>query len=227
MFINPKHIIVDFLRHRLTDPRDRAETTNTETFDGGSTEFSLSPPSGSLACITEVSVDSSVQNKWKDYYIDFQNEKIIFYSNTASGTDNISVTYKHGSTNWIYPDKAKTTLSKVAFPRINVLTTAGTGIRVGQYNSNIESSTQFQLDIWTKENQEFTINNVIFSNDELAEYLGYQITKAFEDNINDLHPQLYNYELLSVPRDMGYDIEMQCFHVVVEVQLNSIDAGES
>jgi len=227
MFINPKHILTDFLRYRLTDPRDRAEDTNTESFNGGGTEFSLTPPSGSLSCIILIQVDSTDQTKWKDYYIDFQNQKVIFYSATAAGTNNVEVTYKYGSTNWIYPDKAKKTLSKTAFPRVNILTTAGTGSRLGQYNSNMESSVQFQIDIWTKENQPFTIGSLIYEGDELAEYIGYQVTKAFEDYIDDLHPQMYNYELLSVPRDMGYNVEMECFHVVVEVQLNSIDAGES
>ena len=227
MFISPKQILVDFLRHRLTDPQARAEATNTETFNGGSTDFSLTATSGSVQAITEVSVDGVVQSKWEDYYIDFQNEKVIFYSNTAAGSDNVSITYKQGTTSWIYDDKARATLSTSAFPRINILLVAGAGERVGQFNSNIQSKPHFQIDIWTKENQLFTINSHKYGNDSLAEYLGYQVTKAFEDYVSDLYPQFYNYQLLSVPRDMGYNAEMQCFHVVVEIQLNSIDAGES
>ena len=110
VFTSPKDIIVDFLRCKLTDPRSRAETLNTETFDGGGKTFSLTP-SGSLSCITAVTVTSVAQNKWTDYYIDFQNQKVVFYSNTASGTANVSITYKQGTTNWIFPDKAKESLS--------------------------------------------------------------------------------------------------------------------
>ena len=227
IFISPKNIIVDFLRRRLVDPRSRAETSQTEEFNGGGTEFSLTPTSGTMSCITAVTVDSVAQTKWKDYYIDFQNEKVIFYSNTGAGVNNVDITYKRGTTNWIYPDKAKTSLSPTSFPRMNILLVGGSGERLGQYNSNIESVLHFQVDIWAKENYIKTISSVKFEGDKLAEYIGYQVTKAFEDHINDLHPQLYNYALLSPPRDMGFNKEYQCFHVIVEFELKAIDTGES
>jgi len=145
VFISPKNIIVDFLRCRLTDPRSRAESSTTEEFDGGGTEFSLTPPSGTLSCVTSVTVDGTTQTKWKDYRIDFQNQKVIFYSATAAGTNNVNITYKYGSTNWIYPDKAKKTLSKTSFPRMNVLMIGGSGERLGQYNSDVESTQHYQL----------------------------------------------------------------------------------
>lgn len=226
VFISPKNIIVDFLRHRLTDPRSRAETSQTETFDGGSTDFSLTPTAGTMSCITAVTVDDAAQTKWADYYIDVQNQKVIFYSDTASGTDNVSITYKRGSSNWIYPDKAKETLSRTSFPRINILVVGGSGKRIGQYNSNVESTIHFQIDIWTKENQKQTIDSVVYANDKLSEYIAYEITKAFRSNVDDLHPELYNFTLLGTPRDLGYNQEMQCFHTIVEVELKGIDVGE-
>lgn len=227
VFISPKQIIVEFLRHRLTDPRSRAETSQTEEFNGGGTDFSLTPSSGSVSAITGITVDGSSVNKWSDYYIDFQNEKIIFYSATGGGTNNVDITYKRGSTNWIYPDKAKVSLGSTSFPRINVLLVGGSGERLGQYNSNIESVLHFQVDIWTKENYIKTISSVKYEGDKLAEYIGYQVIKAFEDNINDIHPQLYNFRLLSPPRDMGFNVEYQCFHTIVEFELKGIDTGES
>ena len=227
MFISPKQIIVEFLRHRMNDPRDRGETSQTEEFDGGSTDFSLTPTSGSLSCITGITVDAVAVDKWDDYYLDFQNEKVIFYSNTAGGTNNVDITYNRGTTNWIYPDKAKTSLSSTSFPRLNVLLVGGSGERLGQYNSNIESVMHFQVDIWAKENYIATIDSIKFEGDKLAEYLGYQVVKAFEDHIADLHPQLYNFSLLSPPRDMGFNSEYQCFHVIVEFELKAIDTGES
>ncbi len=227
MFISPKQIVTEFLRHRMTDPRSRAETSQTEEFNGGGTTFSLTPSAGSVSCITGITVTGVTQNKWDDYYIDFQNEKVIFYSNTAGGTDNVDITYKRGTTNWIYPDKAKTSLGSTSFPRLNILLVGGSGKRLGQYNSNIESVMHFQVDIWAKENYIKTISSVKFEGDKLAEYIGYQIIKAFEDNIDDLHPQLYNFSLLSPPRDMGFNKEYQCFHVIVEFELKAIDTGES
>jgi len=226
VFISPKNIIVDFLRRRLTDPRSRAETSQTEEFNGGGKTFSLTPTSGTMSCITAVTVDDVAQTKWSDYYIDFQNQKVIFYSNTASGTDNVDITYKRGTSNWIYPDKAKETLSKTAFPRMNVLVVGGSGERLGQYNSNVVSTIHFQIDIWTKENQKFTISSVVYEGDKLAEYLAYETTKAFRANEDDLHPELFNFTLLGTPRDLGYNQEMQCFHKIVEIEMRGIDVGE-
>jgi len=226
VFISPKNIVVDFLRCNLTDPRSRAENSRTEEFDGGGTEFSLNPTSGNVSCITSVTVGGTTQTKWKHYYYDFQNEKVIFYSNTASGTDNVDVIYKQGTSNWIYPDKPKKSLSKESFPRINVLVVGGTGERLGQYNSDVESAPHFQIDVWTKEDQKFTISSVVYADDKLSEYLGYQVMVAFRSSEDDLHPALYNYTALGIPRDLGYNQEMQCFHTVVETELKGINVSE-
>ena len=226
VFISPKSILCDFLRRRLVDPRSRAETSQTEEFNGGGKTFSLTPTAGTMSCITSVTVTSVEQTKWKHYWIDFQNQKVIFYSNTASGTNNVDITYKRGTTNWIYPDKAKVSLGKTAFPRVNILVVGGSGERLGQYNSNVESVIHFQIDIWTKENQTFTISSVVYEGDKLAEYIAYQITTAFRANEDDLHPELYNYTLLGTPRDLGFNQEMECFHKIVEVELKGIDVSE-
>ncbi len=224
--ISPKNVLVDFLRNRLTDPRSRAETSQTEEFNGGSTDFALTPTAGTMSCIVSVTVDAVAQVKYEDYYIDWQNQKVIFYANTAAGTNNVDITYKRGSSNWIYPDKAKKTLSRTSFPRMNILVVGGTGERVGQYNSNVESAIHFQIDIWTKENQPQTIDSVKYEGDKLAEYLGLEVMKVFRNYENDLHPELYNYTALGIPRDLGFDQEMECFHKVVEVELKGIDVGE-
>ena len=214
------------MRANLTDPRSRAETSQTEEFNGGGKTFSLTPTAGTMSCITSVTVDATEQTKWKHYWIDFQNQKVIFYANTAGGTNNVDITYKRGTSNWIYPDKAKETLGRTAFPRINVLIVGGTGARLGQYNSNVESVIHFQIDIWTKENQKQTISSVVYEGDKLAEYFAYEITKAFRANVSDLFPAFYNYTLLGTPRDLGFNQEMECFHKIVEVELKGIDVSE-
>ena len=226
VFISPKNVLVDFLRNRLTDPRNRAENLTTENFDGGGTEFSLSPPEGTVSCISSVKVGSVEQTKWKDYYIDFQNQKVIFYSSTSGGSNNIKINYKYGTTNWIYPDKAKKTLSKTSFPRINVLVVGGAGERLGQYNSDVESATHFQIDVWAKEDQIFTINSVKYGGNKLTEYIAHQIMAAFRSYEDDLFPALYNYTPVGVPRDLGFNQEMECFHTVVECELKGINVGE-
>jgi len=227
VFISPKNILIEFLRCNITDPRARAEDSQTETFDGGSTEFQLSPTSGSVSCITSVSVSSVDQEKWAKYYIDWQNQKVIFYSNTAAGTDNVEITYKYGTTNWIYPDKPKETLSSTSFPRMNILAVGGPGERTGQYNSDFESAIHFQIDIWAKENQLFTISSVKYEGDKLAEYLAYEVTRSFRAEEGDIFPAMYNYTLLGSPRDMPFNQELQAFHKIVEVEMKGINMGES
>jgi len=227
VFISPKNILVDFLRVNLTDPRARAEATNTENYDGGATVFQLTPTSGTVSCITSVKIGGTSQNKWKDFWYDVQNEKVIFYSNTTAGVNNVEVKYKYGTTNWIFPDKAKVSLSASSFPRINVLVVGGSGERLGQYNSDIESVTHFQIDLWTKENQIQTIDSIKYSGDKLSEYLAHQVMKSFRSNEDDLFPALYNYTPVGVPRDFGFDNEIECFHTVVEVELKGINVGEA
>lgn len=226
MFISPKKILVDFLRVNLSDPRSRAESTTTDEFDGGSTDFTLTASSGRVTCVTAVTVDGTAQTKWKDYRWDEQNQKVIFYSNTASGTDNVDITYKYGTPSWIYPDKPIKSLTSSSFPRINILSPGGTGERLGQYNSDVESVQQFQIDIWAKEDNIFTIDSVKYSGDKLTEYLAYEITKYFRSSEDDLFPALYNYTLIGTPRDMGFDKEMQCHRHIIEVELKGINVGE-
>ena len=226
VFISPKDIIVDFLRSKLSDPRSRAEASNTETFNGGGTTFQLTPTIGTVSCITALTVTSVAQAKWKDYYYDPQNQKVVFYATTAAGTANVSITYKQGTTNWIYPDKAKESLSTTSFPRISVLKVSGSGRRLGQYNSNMETDNRFQIDVWVKEDYVTTIGSIKYAEEKMAEYIAYQCQKAFEDNEADLFFQLYNYNLLSGPRDLPFDTKYQCFHNGLDIELFSIDSGE-
>ena len=226
-FISPKNIVVDFLRNRLTDPRERAEETNSESFDGGSTDFQLTSPEGTVSCISSVVVSGVTQTKWKNYRWDQQNQKLIFYSNTASGSSNVVVAYKYGTTNWIFPDKAKKSLGKNSFPRINLLVVGGSGQRIGQYNAPVESIPHFQIDVWTKEGQVFTIDSVKYADDKLSEYIAHQIMLAFRAHEDDLHPAFYNYVPLGIPRDMGFDSEFECFHTVAEVELQGLNLSES
>ena len=228
MYINPKWILVDFLRHRLTDPRARAEDTKTEEFTATSnqTEFILTPDT-SLSCIISVIDNGIEQKKWQDYYIDLRNNKIVFFEGRTEG-NTISVTYKQGSTNWIYPDKPLTQLSATAFPRISVSIVSGTGDRLGQYENVVEGSILFQIDIWAKEkanNQIFEIDGNKYSGESLCDYLAWQIIKAFEDYEEELHPALYNAIFRQMPRDLPFNEEYQAHHKIVEVELNGLKLG--
>ena len=234
VYLNPRWIVVDFLRHRLTDPRARAEATATKTITAtaSQTEFQVTPPSGSVSCITAVTVDGTAKTKWQDYYIYFKGtsgavSKVVFFTGITAGAS-VAIYHKYGSSNWIFGDKTNEKLSASAFPRLSILTAGGTEKRVGSYQSNLDAKLRFQVSVWAKErsnNQVFDIDDVNYSGEELAEYLAYQIKDAFNDYESDLHPALYGYEGLGLPRAMPFNDELQCHHKVLEFFLSGIDVG--
>lgn len=233
VYLNPKIIIADFLRVYLDDPRERNTETNTETITVDQyihtdlLTIPLTPPSGSVSCVTSVTVNSTSKTKWTDYYPDFEDEEIIFFSALSDG-DSVAVTYKYGSTDWIYPDKPEKTLNSESFPRINILTVTGSGQRLGEYAASVESTIHLQIDIWCKEKivgNIFTIDGKKYAGKSLAEYLAFQITKAFEDHEDALHPALYSYVPVQIPRDLPFDTVYQAHHKIVEVLLKGINIG--
>jgi len=229
VYLSPKTIIVDFLRKNVTDPRTRI-TSNSDSFTAtaSQTSFSLSPTSGkSLSHITSVTVAAVAKTKWQDYYIDFKNEKIVFFTGLTVGQA-VVITYGEGTTNWIYPDKANKKLDALAFPRINVLVIGTPGKRLGNYEAPIEAVPRIQIDIWTKEkqdNQIFTIGGDKYTGEDLAEYIAYKITEAFEDNEDELFPALYGYDPVGMPPDLPFDDELQCHHKIVEFICRGISIG--
>jgi len=230
MHLSPKRIIVDFLRTNLTDPRSRAEETNSDSFTAtaNQTTFTLTPTSGKkVACITSVTVNSVAQTKWEKYYIDSEKQRIIFYTG-LSLNDDVVVNYKEGSTNWIYPDKPQKNLSATAFPRISVTIPTSVGNRLGNYDAPVEGIIRFQVSIWCKPNatnQIFTIDDYKYAGDDLAEYLAYQVTQAFENNVENLFPALYHYDPVGMPTDMAFNKELQSHHKIVEFVMRGIDLG--
>jgi hypothetical protein len=223
--LSPKDVIVDFLRANLIDPRARAEASNTEEFDGGGTDFTLSAPSGSVSAVTSLTVNGTAQVKWQDYRYEQQNQKVIFFSNTAGGTDNVDITYKYGTSNWIYPDKVLTTLGSTSFPRVNLLVVDGTGDRLGSVRSDVQSTVIYQVDVWAKEDNIFTIDSIKYAGDKLAEQIGLKLIKAFRESAEDLHPPMFNYKP-GYLRDLPFDTELQAHHKVFELEMNSINIGE-
>lgn len=228
-YIDPEDILSDFLRTNLTDPRARAEDTETQTFNpsAASTVITLdAPTTGSVACITGVTIDAVSTNaaKWLNYYWDYQNAKLTFFDAFA-GTEVVIVTYKYGSTNWVYSDRPDPKLSTLNFPRISIFTVGGSGKRLGQRTAPVESSPIMQIDIWSKDGYVATISGRKYSNNYLTRYLGNRITRAFENNEADLDPVLYNYIPVGVPRAAPYSIEFQSFHTIVEVNFKGLKLG--
>ena len=222
----PKNIIVEFLRANLTDPRGRDTSTNTDTFSGtGSAQtLSLTPDlsTNSAIAITDVSVGGSSINKWQDYDLDLQNQNVT--GTFTSGTDNIVVTYKVGTATWIYSNLARNTLSATNYPRINVLQVHDRAEQMGNYTTELNHRMRYQVDIWVKDKYSYDDGTIIHVGDELALYLGRKIAKLFSDNMNSLYPNLWDFSLIQIS-DAKWEIDKQCFHVIVEFYLNGIDIG--
>ena len=228
-YLDAEDIVCDFLRVHLTDPRARAEATETQTFSpaAASTVITLAAPTtGSISCITGVTIDGSSTGakKWQDYYWDYQNRTLTFFSAFA-GTETVIVTYKYGSKNWAYSDKPDENLNATSFPRISVFTVSAPGDRLGNYEAPVETRSVLQIDIWSKDGYYKTISGRTYSNNYLTRYFGNQIIKAFEDNEGDLFPLLHDYDLISGPRVGPYSPEYQAYHSIIEISLRGIKSG--
>ena len=225
-YLDPEDIISDFLRVNLTDPRERAEASGTNNFTAtaSQTEFTITPTSGSVSCVTAVTVEAVSKSKWQDYYWDYQNSKIIFFTGLTVD-DAVVVTFKYGTSNWIYSDRPDDALSSLKFPRISVFTVSNPGIRLGNSDAPVQGTPNLQIDVWTKDGQAFTISGKKYANNYLSRYLGNRITRAFEESESDLFPALYNYRPLSGARTAPYSEEFQAHHTIVEVTVQGIDIG--
>ena len=229
VYLSPKTILVDFLRKNVTDPRGRiTSTSDSFTSTASQTSFSLSPTSGkALSHIISITVDGTTKIKWQDYYFDFKKEKVVFFTGLTVGAA-VIITYGEGETNWIFPDKPNKKLTALSFPRINIFVVGNPGARLGNYEAPVEAVPRIQVDIWTKEkqdNQIFKIDGNNYTGEDLAEYIAYKITEAFEDNESELFPALYGYDPVGMPPDLPFDDELQCHHKIVEFICRGLDIG--
>lgn len=228
-YLSPKTVIVDFLRKNVIDPRARlTSTSDTFTATAAQTSFTLTPTSGkTFSHIISVTIDGTASVKWQDYYLDPKNQKVIFFT-AMTGGEVVVISYGEASPNWIYPDKANEKLNALSFPRMNVLIISAPGTRQGNYEAPVEAIPRVQIDIWCKEkqnNQIFTIDGDKYTGEDLAEYLSWQVTKAFEDNEEELFPALYGYDPIGMPPDLPFDDELQCHHKVVEFLIRGLKLG--
>ena len=232
VYINPKWVVVDFLRNRLTDPRSSRVYDSLELdFVAvlGQTEFSLSFSSGKgLSHVVKVEVDGVEKKKWMFYYINFRDNKVVFFD-AMSGGEEVKITLYESSSNWIFWDTLDGKLSPEQFPRITVLIAAGSGVRLGNYEAPVESTVNVQFDVYAKEkasNQVFVIDGKNYTGEELAERLAYDVQSAFEDYEDDLHPIMYDYVPSQFPpRNIPFDELLQCHRKIIECELSGIKIG--
>jgi len=224
----PEDIIVEFLRARLTDPRGR-HTAETDSFTAtsGQTDFVLTPATSSdqVRAITSVVVDSVTKLKWQDYTIDLL-AKTVTLKTGATEDDAVVIKYLSSAVGeeWIYPGWPISTLAKTKFPRISVLVLEKPGDRNGPYTASVTHRVLFQIDCWVKDGYSKTVSGKYYAKQDLAEYLGYQVEKAFINNVNDLFDMLYDYEGITFG-NLPYEEDTQKYHHGQRIVLYGTNVG--
>ena len=152
-------MLVEFFRANYKEPArsglSKRHTTTSETFSGDAVETEFTVSNTDLLCINTVTISAVAQVKYQDYDIDLVNNKIVFKSAPASGSDNIAVNYDYNTStkSWIYVSEARprTKLVRTDFPLVTVAPITGSSSFMG-FNSDKNLSEQtFQVDIVTRE----------------------------------------------------------------------------
>ena len=232
MYVNPRWVLADFLRSRLIDPREERRPVLKEldiTATEGQTEFPLEFSSGkNLSYVSKVSVDGVEKKKWMFYAVDFRDSKIVFYEGLTAGQE-VKIELFENNKDWIYWDNLIGDLRPEQYPRVTITIVGGTGTRLGIYKAPVESRINVQFDVYCKQKmkgQLFEIDGKVYTGEELAERISYEIQNAFEDYEDDLHPIMYDYEPNQFPpRNIPFDEELQCHRKIVECELSGIRMG--
>ena len=232
-YINPTWVVVEFLRKNIVDPRESrrpVEKVKTVTSGEGDKVFSLDVSSGmSFSHVESVKVNGDVVKKWGRYWIDLRNQSINFFDGLSEG-DSVEIVFYEGVGNWIYWDRIRPDLNESQFPRVSVLIATGSGTRLGTPEAPVESTANFQIDIFVKErskNHIFEIDGYMWSGEDLVDKIGFDFQRAFEDNERELFPVLYDYSPGGFPpRNMGFDSELQAHRRALECEFKGVDLGK-
>jgi hypothetical protein len=149
-------IICEFIRSSYKEPArsglSKRHTTTSQTFSGNTILTDFTVTNTKLLCVNSVSISSVAQTKYVDYQIDLRNNKIVFTTAPASGTNNISVSYDYNTsgTSWIYPDKPNTALTRTEYPRVSVISLDNPTSLMGLSSNMTAGNALIQIDIVTK-----------------------------------------------------------------------------
>jgi len=229
ILIDPEEIIIEFLRNHVTDPRNRfSSDSDSFTATSGQTVFVLTPSDSShlVRSIISVSLNGSVLEKWQDYDIDLRDKEVIL-KNGASEDDSVVVSYNASASGdeWIFPNRPISSLGQTNFPRISVEVNDIGSARSGNYDSALNDDVSFRIMVHVKDNYSTTVSGKKYSKQDLCNYLGMRVKKAFREYINELYPKFYDYiGLTSSP--LPFDEESQVYLYVQDVQLSGVNVGE-
>lgn len=231
-YINPKYILVDFLRKNIEDCRSERKgilIEKTHNISVTSNLINYDDLGGYVFSYIDKIVKNDVELvKWKDYFILFREKKILFKENLEE-EDVVKITYGGVVKNWIFWDKVISSVSENEYPRMSVSVISSSGNRLGRYDAPVVTNIQFEVSVWTKEKsntQSFSIDGSIYYGDELAERLSYEVMKVLRLKESELMSTLFDFEpIQSIAREVMYDEDLQAFRKVVEFSMSCINVG--
>lgn len=216
--------IRQLLRAKLTDPADRG-TNYTENFTGtGNTDFTLT--NRSIKNTIFVTDDGLTQVEFVDYNIVYDDPTgtdtpiIRFVSAPGSGSA-ISIRY-HTGASWIYPANPNI---NVISPMISIsnITANETSYGMGEYrdSSNRGSLTTswFQMDLYTKEGDTFTIDGGYFGGGKLLDYLAEEVLKTLSNNKNTLKKQGINDIKMRMGKDLAFSEATNLYRKLLDFEI--------
>lgn len=231
-YINPKYILVDFLRKNVEDCRSERKgilIEKTHNISVTSNLINYDDLGGYVFSYIDKIVKNDIELvKWKDYFILFREKKILFKENLEE-EDVVKITYGGVVKNWIFWDKVISSVSENEYPRMSVSVISSSGNRLGRYDAPVVTNIQFEVSVWTKEKsntQSFSIDGSIYYGDELAERLSYEVMKVLRLKESELMSTLFDFEpIQSIAREVMYDEDLQAFRKVVEFSMSCINVG--
>ncbi|NCD07563.1 MAG: hypothetical protein EOL97_15755 [Spirochaetia bacterium] len=231
-YINPKYILVDFLRKNVEDCRSERKgilIEKTHDISVSSNLINYDDLGGYVFSYIDKIVKNDVELvKWKDYFILFREKKILFKENLEA-EDEVKIFYGSVVKNWIFWDKVISSVSENEYPRMSVSVISSSGNRLGRYDAPVVTNIQFEVSVWTKEKsntQSFSIDGSIYFGDELAERLSYDVMKVLRLKESELMNTLFDFEpIQSIAREVMYDEDLQAFRKVVEFSMSCINVG--
>lgn len=226
--VEPEEILYHFLRSRLseitrTGVANRLSIAN-ETFNGtgSQTAFVLTNIPDSIGAVT---VDAVTMYPYKDFNINLDAKTITFLTAPASGTDNVDITYKTG-TSWIYPDTPRDNLTKNSYPRIAVIPITESSQQQSIAEDDTYDTISFQIDVLSYKDQECTIGGASKYDNDVSRYLARQVKKTIKSDWRlYMNTELFQPVFLS-NNPIPFEPSKNVFRNMLEVNFNSFNTGE-
>lgn len=241
----PENVFMEFLRAEVKEPArsglSKRHTNATETFSGNASTTEFTVTSTKLLCINEITISAVKQNKHSDYTIDLRNNKVIFTTAPASGTDNISIDYDFNTSgiSWIYAGKPQDqNLKRTDYPRIDVVKISENTEFLGLTDSDVLNRCILQVDVVTKEKLiatnyieidsagAATTVTEVTEGEQLVRVLARQISNAAKRQWrNEIKPVLFWVKKVS-DNNIPFEEAQGIFRRMQEWQTQSFDLGE-